>query len=428
VRVLLATGDRSLDQFVRDRFADQVAGEVYYREAVRESYLRFSADTLFLASGLAGAMDVRDVVFGARMDGLRCVCLLSEADKARGLGHDLMAMGVYDLLFSPVNAEDIAARLRSPASFSDAAGTLRLQSAPKSGPLQALLGKLEETKDSVRKTVENGKRKTEAKPETEVRRPGKESSDESERVTGAPSLEGFRPNRPLIPVWSPVPAGKTFVAVNLAWVYSKSMSAVLLDLDPKQATREWLCLRDGEDTLVRALDAEGDLPEPARVGDLRVFCYDPSAWKIEIKPKALARLLSSGSESSPIVIDLPSRLGDLEDSIIDAAGICVLVGDPDWSRRAAVRRAGEWLTERGVWVVPVLNRYADVSVVPGWKPEAILTTKPAAVIQARPGDAYAAIASGNPGASFVKEWETAFAQLAVRSMMLARKTRSADTS
>jgi hypothetical protein len=420
---------------------DSVIGEVYYREAVRESYLRFRGDTLLLATGLVGALDMKDLVFAARMDGLRVVYLVGEPERATSLPYDLLAMGVYDLLFSPINAEDIILRLKDPAGFPQAAASLRVQAPQGGNLLQSLVKKIDEAREQSQRKALSGEDISAAQKDVEdARAPSRErrlSSAKSlrsrEKRSGCrprdEALKAFQPGYPILPVWSPAPAGKTFVATNLAWVLSLSGPAALVDLDKKQAVRDWLLIPEKEESLLRALRESGDgLPDPAQVGDLKVYCYDPAVGKARLTQSAIARLFSSGALSpGPVVIDMPADAREMEEwgyDLLRATRCCVIVGDPDWSHSAAARRAIDWATKEGICPVPVLNRYAVVHGVPGWSMEEVLDGKPAAMFEARDGLVYSSIATGKPAVVLDPEWKSRFDELAVWALTVFSKAQA----
>ncbi len=428
MRLLLCSGDKQLDAYVRGKMPDAVVGETYYREAVRESYLRFNADTLLLATGLVGVSNLREMVFSARMDGLRVVYLVGESERATSLPYDLLAMGVYDFLFSPINAEDIIMRLREPAGFPQAAASLKVQ-APQGGSLlQSLFRRAEEAREQPPGEESGGPGLSVSMPHNgKVRKPsettvpsehivrGRERREEPRRKDDG--LKAFKAPYPILAVWSPVSAGKTLVATNLAWVLSLTGPTTLIDLDEKQAVREWLLIPEKEDSLLRGLrESSKPLPDPARVGDLNVYCCDPNAGKPQISPSKLARILSSPQLApGPVVLDMPADALEMERwgyDLLKALKCCVIVGDPDWSHRTAVRQAIDWATKEGVWPILILNRYAEAEV-PGWDQETILGLKPAAILDARDCLVYKSIASGKPMVVLDHEWKKRFDELAV---------------
>ncbi|MGB9881132.1 MAG: hypothetical protein ACPLRM_10250 [Anaerolineae bacterium] len=433
MRLLLCTGDGALDEFVRNKFGDQVVGAMYFREAIKEGCLRYSPDTMLISAALQGSVDIRTVVFEARMLNIRVVCLLDAEATTNGLGHDLMAMGVYDLLFSPVDAENIVSRLRHPASFADAASVLKPKANMSGGLLRnLLLSGSEEGKD--------GKGKENERPRDRVRCLGGEQklveaiisagSDKAERKrtnhdsTGpASALNSFKPALPIIPVWSPAPCGKTFVAVNLAWVLSEAGPCVLVDLDRKQSVRNWLLLPEGEDSVIVALRRAkfGEPPpEPARVGNLKVYCADNQVEGFEVSREALARFLTSDSLGrGPVVIDMPSEAKEMDawgGALLKAAGICVFVVDSDWAHVMAARKAFETLVKAEIHPIPVLNNYVDIKGVPGWSRESVLGVKPVAVLESRPDIVQESIITGRPAVMKEGDWRKVFRELGVRAL------------
>ncbi|MCR3923195.1 MAG: hypothetical protein NUK65_11890, partial [Firmicutes bacterium] len=80
----------------------------------------------------------------------------------------------------------------------------------------------------------------------------------------------------VIAVVSPVAAGKTFIAVNLAATAARYNDTALLDLDFKErAVHTWMNLPAG----YRALDmlVSGESTEPITVSGIKVYTNDLSA-------------------------------------------------------------------------------------------------------------------------------------------------------
>lgn len=117
MRLLLATENRELDEYIRENADDdiEVVGEVYYREALVDAIRQYKCDTVLLSIYLNGEKDILDVIFLARMADARIIVLMNKDDER---AHELVAMGVYDLLFSPVPVSQIMETLKNPKTFS----------------------------------------------------------------------------------------------------------------------------------------------------------------------------------------------------------------------------------------------------------------------------------------------------------------------
>lgn len=117
MRLLLATENKELDEYIKEN-ADgdiEVVGEVYYREALVDAIRQYRCDTVLLSIYLSGEKDILDVIFLARMADARIIVLMNKDDER---AYELVAMGVYDLLFSPVPVTQIMEVLKNPKTFS----------------------------------------------------------------------------------------------------------------------------------------------------------------------------------------------------------------------------------------------------------------------------------------------------------------------
>jgi len=119
LRILLATDNKELDEYLKKNTDFDIAGEVYYRDALVDSLRQHKCDTVILSAFLNGEEDMLDVVFQLRMADARVVMLMGDTDKNSAQVFDLIAMGVYDILFSPIEVSEIIQTIKEPKKLSN---------------------------------------------------------------------------------------------------------------------------------------------------------------------------------------------------------------------------------------------------------------------------------------------------------------------
>lgn len=446
---MLATGDDKLDSYVKSLPWVEVVATARYREAVPDSARSSKAEVLLLSAYLKGSEDIREAVFVARAAGLRVVFLAGSMNKDDPLVADLIALGVYDLLFDRITVNDIEERLRTPAPFGEAVRLIRVGRAPEGKRLAGILSQFASVvQPEAHEEAEKGGMEKE-RPALRLSRPkmalprirlpsvrlpaahvareppqGAESGtkpvDSSVPPESAlPAEEGpLRLVRPAVAVWSPVAAGKTFVAVNLARALAGRFKVAFADLAPDRAAHAWLLGPEGEDSLRQALEASAlrDLSPGFRVGGFTAYLSDPNLPAPVVKLESLRRFLSSPQvDAEVIVLDLPSALPAWGERLLEAC-VTVLVGDPDYAHCIAVREAYRKLAKLGC--VLVANRCAEPDA-PGWDLAEALGGKPAAEFPCAPEAVYGAVAAGRFAAD-LPDFKDGFSALAGKAAALLR--------
>lgn len=261
MKVLLATNSPEIDGHIK--------GEaVYYREAVFDAALKSGANVVVLSAFLPGSADLASLVYRLRREDIRVVFLAGSLEKDDPLIQKLLQCGVYDIIFNPVFPARVQAVLQSPMTF---------------GQVSAIL---------------------------DGASPAAGSGDEGEK--------GRRRTGTLACVWSPVPAGKTFVAVNLAAVAAASRRTALVDFTG--AAHTWLNLPKGDCSLYSG--------EPSRTGPA-IYTFDPdieSQAGSAPKPDLLASLVK---KYDLVVVD---------GMFLQDADAFFLVADHDYHHARLIRR------------------------------------------------------------------------------------------
>lgn len=146
-------------------------------------------------------------------------------------------------------------------------------------------------------------------------------------------------NEKLIAVVSPLPAGKTFVSVNLSTVLAgMGYNVALVDADARQQSiHAWLNMGDYETGLADAVNSNEPLINAFQhqmVPNLYVFSTDPYMERpFTANTKGLSHLFEALHEDTDIIIvDTSRHLNDpLNKLIIDTAASVLLVADMDYN-------------------------------------------------------------------------------------------------
>lgn len=424
----MATNDKKLDAWFKSRPGIEVVGEVYYREALADVAKRVTAEAAILSAYLPGSQDLADVTLRLRAADIHVVFLAGDLKRTDPLLPELVAQGVYDILFNDIRVEEIEERLKNPGSFGQALRLLAVPAKPPAGRVAALLKRMSLSRSPGGERQEAASEETGAinppagDPETpevsalakaetsaetrrspaiampKIRLPSVPRLPRKERPDDEEIAYKLRPARPLVAVWSPVPAGKTFVAVGLADALSRMSRVVLADLDPQRSLHSWLFLAEGEDALCRAM--AGSLLEPPPEGlaltdRLQVYTADPRLPECEIRLDRLGRLIAAGGGGAEVfLVDLPGHLPSWGREVLSASGVIILVADPDYAHCVAVREELVGLRSSGKNVVVVANRYADPVGAYYWNLAEVIGAEIDVTIPCLPDEAYGIAATG----------------------------------
>lgn len=393
MRVLLATNHKQLDSYLEDNAESlgiTIIDKVYYREALADSIKRNSVDLVILSILLPGSKDIIDCIAQLRLADLRVIVLAGDLQPTDPVTHELIALGVYDILFNPVKLEILQQTIKEPTTLSTIVKRCKVPGKPK--PTQRLTTLLEPEKDN--STIE--------KPITLLPKTRKEETSQQppEHASEAEEIGFSKPHKPYYCVWSPASTGKTFVSVHLAKAFADAGDKVaLVDLDLKnQGIWHWLLMPEGYNALNRALSAEvllADRLESAICEGIQVFTRDPSMTDSQptITSSALARLLNSNRTTFDVaVIDLPSEseTTDWFKDLLEKATGWIMVADQDYSHVPRIREALKSYAGENYLV---LNRYCGMD---GWNTKEALGKKEVSKIPCLGSTLYSAIAHGKP--------------------------------
>ena len=403
MRLILATNRKALDQYLEERAEDlgiTVVNKAYYAEVLPTEIRQTPADAVLLAVDLpcGSQADIVDYVYEMRLADMRVIVLMGEPDPRDKTVSQLLALGVYDILSGRIEPQDIERVLARPMTLSDAVRALGVPGKPK--PQPNFVDRLKTTLAKSERAEAQPAREAAPAPPEAVAPPKKPEAPRGDRAAPALPLVQpeetvmTRPNRPVVAVWSPVPAGKTFVALHLARALAqKGLKVGLADFDvEKQGLWAWLLLPQGEDALSRALSLEvvfSGVAGQQRHG-FSVFSRDPSLGQPPVvQDTDLMRFLNSPKVPVDLVVcDLPGSLRPWVRDLLEHAWATVLVADQDYSRVSHIRAA-----LAGVKWEPyvVLNRFAPFE---GWDAKEAIGAEAFCTVEDLGADLYAAIATG----------------------------------
>lgn len=399
-RLILATGSEELDRYYQDLAEDgkiEVSARVFYREAVSDAVKRNEADTLLISAYLEGTKDLADVVFEARLSGLRVVFLAGDMPRQSQLIKDLIAMGVYDILFygedRALGVEEIDSCLAMPRTFAQVLKECSVTARPQPKKdffalfrrFTDVLRARDEHTEALQKPPEGESAGASSEPiklaGAGAERHPKKKAHRVQKVQDVPLLsepaDASMPlEKPVVAVWSPAACGKTFVSIALARALAgRGVKVGLVDLDTyKQSVHTYLNLPKGEDALGEVLSPAivvTDGPFGIEAQGVTCFSRDPELERLELQPHQLERFLNSPDVDVDLfVCDMPSDLPDWARMVLSSAQVKVLVADPDPAHMAVVRRE----MPKVPWDHVVLNRAKQGAVSwTGIKPAVVLS-------------------------------------------------------
>ncbi|MCL6558012.1 MAG: hypothetical protein K6U74_04255 [Firmicutes bacterium] len=294
------------------------------REEVIPAAQQLKPDVCLLSWDLPGETDILDIAYFLVKQGTRVVFMAGDLDGENPTVDMLRRMGVTDVIHGSPTAGLLIERLLN-------------RGQPYTVPQKALV------KPDEKLIVDRfaGEKETIPAKAREIGRSIK-------RLTRRKD-DGVYEN--VIAVWSPAPAGKTFVAVNLAAAFAlRGMETVLLDVHGSA----WPLVGapEGEDGLARFLETgalQGTAFCPDLVPGLYVLTTDPAGEGPAVDlNKVLEKIVGGGHQ---IIIDLNG-------SPLDATGTTVIVADHDVNHLLKIQKAvqeGDWLYK----AVLVLNRHVE---------------------------------------------------------------------
>lgn len=354
-------------------------------EEIGNEAVSVSAPVAVLSSVLGKGKSLEDeAIYPLRALGCRIVFLPGDAaqESTKELVRAAVSLGVYDFIYDPYSGSDVIYRILHPATVADVDSPLTEGSEGQSideevdkhsfarPPLQQLAEKVNEFSTERFRSILH--RITSA---SALKLPKKRSSA-GENVTL---------------LWSPAPAGKTFLAVNLSAVAVQHGYTVAL-VDAEADCGPWFGLKD-EDGLEKASSNESDNPwvfahNPEMLENLGVFTTtskNPGKLNIEFARDLGADLVIVNSNSN---------------RLLPAANI-IVVADMDMAHVRKISEAFEEIANSPAEKWLVVNR--TIRGMPIEQVEEALGMRADAVIPDRAEEVFESIAAGVPAAMFCEE-------------------------
>ena len=351
LKVLLAVNHPQLyDQFARESGCELTpASDICYYDAVKGAVLEDKPDILVLSAYLYAAKDrpteIINAIYAARENGVRVVFLAGSLDveKNDDLLSKVVSLGVYDILFNPCPLTKIMEHIKKPAGFGDVSCYLKQPQLAK----QAVLAQQPQVIDKgggrlklftrpppavtsdIKKYEETIN--IESLPQTEVKATLIEQRI-TQPVTVPSAVLHTEKQVMAVAVCSPVPAGKTFVAVNLAAVAAScGENVALIDLDfTERAVYSWLNITACPTGVYDLLS--GRPTAPAQASGISVYGADPIAIpQAHVDQPALIELLGK-TAAGLVIFDMPRVLTEWHMEIVKDCGAVVMVADLDCHR------------------------------------------------------------------------------------------------
>lgn len=124
MRVLIATGKKDLDEFVR-QLVQSPFPPVTYKEGVISLCGRNKPDIVVLSAFLDGNVKTKDVLYQLRKNGARVIMLIGHTEPNE-IRNEWIPLGVYDYITDPVTEEKIRFALEYPATLGMAEERLQM--------------------------------------------------------------------------------------------------------------------------------------------------------------------------------------------------------------------------------------------------------------------------------------------------------------
>ncbi|ERM91511.1 hypothetical protein O163_10075 [Caldanaerobacter subterraneus subsp. yonseiensis KB-1] len=118
--VFICTGIEKLDELLKHKLKENgIESEIiFYTDYLLEEKNRNLYDTVILAPHEDIKLPFKDFLFALRQRDKRVILLAGEEKDNKHLGYAL-ALGIYDIVFDPVDPEEVVNAVKNPAKFSN---------------------------------------------------------------------------------------------------------------------------------------------------------------------------------------------------------------------------------------------------------------------------------------------------------------------
>lgn len=422
IKVLLATNVDDLDDAIMsENGIEVVCKPVQYREAAVELAEQTKPDVAVISSWLEGNTDIIDVVYKLRSLDIRVIFIAGTLTSEDLTVKRILELGVYDILWGEIRIGQVLEKIFDPTPASKG---LSLMGVNKSGYKEKKQVQTPVTDDF------DSEPENEEGTKSPFSKLAKISGDLRKSIPSIPRLPkrsvNGKPLEKVVAVCSPVPAGKTFVAVNLAAAMAQEGHTVaLVDADYKKfGVHTWLNCPAGEEGLAGALQDVADpiayAYQPGYLPGLSVFTSDPGEKTPLINDKSLIMFLQELQQHVDLVIvDTPGDFSaPITGTVINAAGLLVIVSDPDFSHLLRIQREIDNLPEDFDFdkCVIVANQIIESDKLSPEDAEKATGMKVSCTIPGRPRSVLESIKVGIPAVMFDRDIKQAFEKLLVNEL------------
>lgn len=256
MRVLDASGVEKLPDVVRALKVVTEVRVVGYREALSEALEAFAPDVVVMSPYLPGAAPFADALWAVRKAGVRVVLLVgSGEDPVEREALELAPpLGVYDLLFNPVDSGALERALTSPASPGECLERIRARTREMASPERLVAGWRSLADRLLRRAerAEAGGTPRPAEPEEELHARPEPSVAHSRDAARDSDSDSEVPRDALTGLPTRASAERR---IEILLAEGARFSVLMMDLDGFKATNDRLGHRAGDELLRRAARA-----------------------------------------------------------------------------------------------------------------------------------------------------------------------------
>jgi hypothetical protein len=359
IQIVFAANMEELEEPLRIQKGMSIVEKVFEREAIADVVERRKPDSVIISPRLPGNSDLIDVVWSLRNSDARKIFITDTIGPEDLMIQRIRESGVEHIVFGVPKIGELEDIIRNKKvdTFQETDAEASM------GRQQSMGGLISRGLNNI-PTLHKPKIKGPNVSKLTLQRPrfgpGKRTPEKLNNV---------------ICCYSPVPAGKTFIATNLSMILSNmGLKVALLDLTKNMGIHTWYGIPLDENGLAKALEDPNEVLDfaisPKHFPNIAVFTQDPSLEKVSFKAKEIERVLTDLSATCDVVLIDMGLDGFSEEGtlVLKSSGSILLIGDHDYQHSVTLQIAIDELIDKDILgttnVDPVFNGYIEGIKVP----------------------------------------------------------------